>query len=413
MTIRHLFKTAVNGLKAHKSRSLLTILGIVIGITAIMLVIALGRGAESLILGQIQGIGSRVVVVVPGRQPSGFSDFLSTFTDSIKERDLELLNNKSNVPHATKIMPLVFGSLTTSFENESYRPTIFGVTGMFSVIYDVYPDEGGRMMSDDEVKGYADVVVIGREVADELFGSNNPLDQKIKIKGRNFRVIGVLPKTGQLSFANFDKAVFIPYTTAQQYVFGRKYFDRLVVETDNENNVEATGIDIKYTLRQAHNITDPDKDDFFIETPADAVETVGTVTTVLTMFLAAVASISLLVGGVGIMNIMLVSVTERTREIGLRKALGAKDGDVLKQFLLEAILLTATGGFIGIVLGSMFAWVISIGLTNVLGQTWRFVFPTSAALMGLGVAAGVGLLFGIYPAKQAASKSPIEALRYE
>jgi putative ABC transport system permease protein len=412
MTLRHLFKTSISGLNSHKSRSILTILGIVIGITAIMLVIALGRGAENLILGQIQGIGSRVLVAVPGRQPTGPTDFLSTFTDSLKERDLELLRNRSNVPHATKIMPLVFGSQTAAYENEIYRPTIFGATDMFASIYDVFPSEG-RLMNDDEVKGFADVAIIGREVKDELFGTTDPIGQKIKIRGRNFRVIGILPKTGQLSFANFDKAIFMPYTTAQQYVFGKKYFDRLVIEARDEEHVAETENDVIRTLRTAHNITDPDKDDFFIETPADAVATVGTVTSVLTLFLASVAGISLLVGGVGIMNIMLVSVTERTREIGLRKALGATNSDIMRQFLLEAVLLTAIGGFVGILLGTLLAWLISLVLSNYLGLAWQFIFPTSAALLGLGVSAGVGLVFGLYPARQASKKSPIEALRYE
>ena len=412
MTLRYSLKTALRGLQANKSRSALTILGIVIGITAIMLVMSLGQGAQNLILGQIQSIGSKTIAVSPGRQPQGITDSLSTFTDSLKAKDLVALEKKENVPHLAKMMPIVFGSETAIFENQSYASTIFGVTDLFAKIYDMYPEQG-RIFSDDDVKSYADVAVIGSKIKDELFGNDEALDKKIKIKGRSFRIIGILGQKGQFSFINFDSAIIIPYTTAQQYVFGIKYFNRLVIEADDEANVIATVEDIKTTLRNSHNITDPDKDDFFVETQADAMEMVSTIMGVLTLFLAAVAAISLLVGGVGIMNIMLVSVTERTREIGLRKALGATSRNVLTQFLMEAVILTAAGGVIGSALGSLFSFLISVVLSQYMNLDWGFSFPLSAAVLGIGVAALIGLVFGLYPARQAAKKSPMEALRYE
>lgn len=412
MTLNYSLRTAIAGLKTNRSRSALTILGIVIGITAIMLVMSLGQGAQNLILGQIKGVGAKTIAIAPGQQPTGLSSALATFADSLKNKDLIALQNKANVPYANKIMPLVFGSEVAGYANNTYRPTIYGATDFFAQIYDIYPEQG-RLFTEDEVLSYSDVVVIGSKVKDKLFGTDEALDQKIKIKGRNFRIVGILGKKGQSTFVNFDDAAIMPYTTAQQYLFGIKYFNRIIVEADSEQNIAKTVQDIKITLRNSHNITDPAKDDFFVETQAQAMAMVSTITNVLTYFLAAVAAISLIVGGVGIMNIMLVSVTERTREIGLRKSLGATYRDILTQFLMEAVTLTATGGVIGIALGSLFSFLISLVLTKALAVNWDFAFPLTAAILGVGVAATIGLVFGLYPARQAAKKSPMEALRYE
>jgi len=412
MTIKHTLKTAVMGLKTHKSRSLLTILGIVIGITAIILVLSLGRGAENLILGQIKGIGAKTIAIAPGRHPTGPTDIASLFTDSLKNKDIDALKNKNNVPHLLNLMPVVFGSQVISYENDTYRPTIFGVTGLFTEIYNIYPSEG-RNLEDEDITSNANVVIIGSKVKDELFGESDALGEEVKIKGRNFKIIGILGKQGQSGFLNFDDAAIIPYTTAQQYIFGKKYFDRIVVQVDSENNVDQTVEDIKITLRNSHNIDDPSKDDFFVETQAQALNMVSTITNILTLFLVSVAAISLLVGGIGIMNIMLVSVTERTREIGLRKALGATSKDILTQFLMEAIILTGTGGLVGIFLGGLLSFLASIILSRFVGLSWSFIFPLSGAFIGLGISFAIGLFFGIYPAREAAKKSPIEALRYE
>jgi len=412
MNFYHIFKTALEGLKTNKLRSILTLLGIVIGITAIILVMSLGQGAQNLILSQIQSIGPKVIAIVPGRQPKGPTDILATFTDSLKEKDFEELSKKINVPHAAKIMPIVFGSQTIAYSNETYRPTILGVTDFFADVYDIYPSEG-RLFSNEEVKSNADIVIIGWKVKNELFGDETAIGNRVKIKGKNFRIIGVLPQTGQVSFLNFDEIAFIPYTTAQKYIFGIKYFHRMVVEADEEKNVAQTVEDIKMTLRNSHNITDPEKDDFFVETQAGALETVSSITNILKLFLVAMAAISLLVGGIGIMNIMLVSVTERTHEIGLRKAVGATEKNILFQFLMEAVMLTVSGGLIGIALGAIFSFAVSLVLGQYLGLAWKFAFPISAVVLGLGVAMFIGLVFGIYPARKASLKSPIEALRYE
>lgn len=412
MTFRHTAKTALTGLKTNKTRSALTILGIVIGVTAIIMVVSLGEGAQNLILGQIEGIGARVIGIIPGRAPKGPTDILATLTASLKQRDLDLLSRKENVPHAEDIMPIVFGSETVSYEGETYRPTIFGGTELMAEIYDIYPDQG-RNISGDDVRGGADVVILGSKVVEELAPGGNLLGERIKIKGRNFLVIGILPKKGGSSFINFDEMAMVPYTTAQNYIFGIKYFNRIAVRADTEANINTTVEDIKATLRNAHNITDPEKDDFGVETQADALKTVGTILTTLTLFLALVAAISLVVGGIGIMNIMLVSVTERTREIGLRKALGATNKNILAQFLFEAIILTGIGGFVGILLGSGLSFATAFIISKVFGIAWSFSLPWQAAILGIAVSGAIGLIFGLYPARKAAAKNPIEALRYE
>ena len=412
MTWRHLIKTSLTGLSTNRSRSLLTILGIVIGITAIMLVVSLGAGAQNLILGEVQGLGTNTIAVIPGQVSTSPSNVSALYSDSLKPQDVTALENKANVPNLVSLMPVVLGASTASYDSNTYQVTIFGATNLIATIFDLVPSEG-QFFDQSDVAGLSNVVVIGADTATYLFGNEDPLNQNIAIKGRNFRVVAVLPKSGGGSIFNFDSMVIMPYTTAQTYVTGQKYYNRLIIQATSDTAVPETASDIRLTLEESHNITDPTKDDFTVQTQQSLANTLGTITSALTYFLVAVASIALFVGGVGIMNIMLVSVTERTREIGLRKALGAKNRDILSQFLLEAVMLTAIGGFVGIVLGAGLAFIIAIGLSKGLGVNWVFVFPWTGAALGIGVSALIGLVFGGYPANQASKKSPIEALRYE
>ena len=412
MKLQYSIKTAVTGLATHKSRSALTIIGIVIGITSIILVMSLGQGAQNLILSQVNGLGATTIAVIPGKTPTSPSGAATILSDSLKEKDLTALKTKANVPYAKYIMPMVMGGGNAVYGNQTYQVGIFGGGTLMTQILNISVGEGS-FFTDDDVLSKTQVVVIGYKVKARLFDGNEAIGQKIRINNNTFKIIGVLPEKGQSGFVHFDEAVIMPYTTVQQYVLGIKYFNRIIVQADSQDHINATAEDVRNTLRNSHDITNPINDDFSVTTQADIAATLNTVTSALTAFLAAVAAISLVVGGIGIMNIMLVSVTERTREIGLRKAIGATNKDILTQFLLEAVMLTATGGVIGILLGGLLSYVISIILTSALNLNWQFIFPWNAAILGIVVASLVGLVFGIYPANEASKKSPMEALRYE
>lgn len=414
MKLRFLFNTSRKALVAHKSRTFLTVLGIVIGITSIILIMAIGRGAEGLILNEIGGLGGETIVIRPGQEPKGPNDLAeSIFSDSLKANDITALLKKANVPGLADLAPAVIVPGSVSYLGETFRPTTLGWSAEFmGSIYNTYP-ETGRFFTEQEIRQRAAVAVIGSKVAEELFADDDPIGKNIRIKNRNFRVVGVLQNRGQVAFVNINELVIIPYTSAQTYLLGINHYHEIIVRASDAELVDRTVRDITLTLREAHGITDPTKDDFYVVTQEGLVDQIRIIVSTLTIFLASMVAIALLVGGIGIMNIMLVSVTERTQEIGLRKALGATERDIMVQFLLEAVLLTATGGIIGIILGASFAFLAATAISQFGGLNWPFVFPISAVVIGLSVSAGVGLVFGLYPARQAARKTPIEALRYE
>lgn len=415
MTIRHTVQTAVRGVTSHKSRSALTILGIVIGIAAIILMVSMGRGAEGLILGELEGLGAETIIVRPGREPTGPTDIAGTlFADSLKDRELQALRRGENVPDAVRVEPAVFVTGGVSYGGEiASRAQVIGASAEFMAsTFDIYPAQG-TLFDETDIRSRAAVAVIGSNVQEELFGAGDAVGEYISVKDVKFRVVGVFPREGASTFINWDETVIIPYTTARSYLLGISHYHEFIVRARSSDVIDQTVFDIEQTLRDMHNIDDPEKDDFFVETQQGVVDQIGTILGALTVFLSSVVAISLVVGGIGVMNIMLVSVTERTREIGLRKALGATDSDILRQFLIEAVMLTAIGGAIGIAIGSVFAFLASFVLQQAVSPAWEFVFPIGPTLLALAISAGVGLVFGSYPASQASKKSPIEALRYE
>jgi putative ABC transport system permease protein len=414
MILVRTFKTSWNALIINKARSLLTILGIVIGVAAIILIMAIGQGAQDLILGEIGGLGADTIVVRPGKEPTGPSDSANMlFSDSLKDRELDALRKKSNVPTLKSAEGAVLVPATVSYKGETYRPEILGWSAdSMSDMLDVYP-EYGTSFGEREDRQKESVATIGSTVKEELFGNDDAIGKSIRIKDKSFRVIGVYPPSGQSVFVNIDEMVLVPPSTALSYLLGSNHYNEIIVQAESSDTVEQTVLDIERTLREMHNISDPQDDDFFVRTQSELLSMVGTILGVLTAFLASMVAISLVVGGIGVMNIMLVSVSERTREIGLRKAVGATNKDIKRQFLVEAIVLTGIGGIIGTLIGFALSAVAAIILSQTLGVAWGIAFPVQAAVLGIGVSAGVGLVFGLYPARKAARKSPIEALRYE
>jgi putative ABC transport system permease protein len=409
MKFKHIFITASRGLRTHPSRSALTILGIVIGVAAIIVVMSLGQGAQSLILNQISGLGAEAVVVQPG---SGGFNVDTLYSRALTTRDLEALERKTNVPNLVSAMPQLVVPEVVEYEGERYRPMIFGGDAAFySEAYDIGLLEG-VFFDQGDTRQTARVAVIGFDLAEELFGGSQAVGKNIRIQSRQFEVVGVYAEKGSVAGFDLDRIVIIPYTTAQ-VLTGDNYFTEIILKADLVENVDKMVFDVRATLRDTHDLKPGEDDDFNIQTQENLISQIQSVIAILTAFLGAVVAISLVVGGIGIMNIMLVSVTERTKEIGLRKSLGARRKDILRQFLVEAVVLTSIGGLIGVILGALIAYGASLILAAAVDPNWSFVFPINAAILGVGVSAGVGLVFGIYPANEAGKKSPIEALRYE
>lgn len=406
-----IFRTAFDSLMSNRVRSFLTMLGVIIGVASVVALMALGAGASASITGSIQAIGTNSLTIINGA-PSTLGPGNSSVAQNLSMDDVDALHALS-LP-VNGIAPQFNSSHTIVAPAADKATTIVGTTTAYAKINSL-TFASGAFFDDAQAKSAAAVVVLGSTVARDLFGDANAVGQTVRVNGQPLRVIGVLAAKGGGGFGSPDDQTFVPIHYAYQHFPNTRTPDgnqlrvsMVTVSVTNANDIDAVQERVKTTLRAQHNLPgDGSKDDFNILNQASFLGTLTTVTTLLTAFLAAVAGISLLVGGIGIMNIMLVSVTERTREIGLRKAVGARGQDILMQFLVEAVVLSLTGGLIGLALGMGIAGIVT--LTGVLQAS---VSITSIAL-AVSFAVAVGLFFGIYPARRAAQLNPIDALRYE
>lgn len=411
MPFKHTLITAIRGLRTHMTRSALTILGIVIGVAAIIIVMSLGQGTQDLILDQVSGLGAETVVLRPGKSATDITTTL--FAQTLTQKDIEALQRKQNVPDLVSVAPFVIMSDPIEYRGQTYRPTLFGGPAeFFAGLLDLQLADG-ELYTDADIEQKARVVVIGSTIKNELFGNSRAVGEQIQIKDRKFKIIGVFADASNAGGFDIDNTVMLPQTSAQTYVTGTSYYNEVMLRADTPGNASKMAFDIVRTMRESHDISYGEDDDFYVLTQDDVIKQIETIVNVFTSFLVAVVAISLVVGGIGIMNIMLVSVSERTKEIGLRKALGARGRDILQQFLTEAVILTSIGGIIGTVIGALIAFGVALVLAKTVAENWTFSFPVLGAFLGVGVSATVGLIFGIYPANQASKKSPIEALRYE
>jgi putative ABC transport system permease protein len=401
---------------SHKLRAVLTILGITVGISAVIVVLSAGKAIEFFITSQVTQFGTdwvQVEVKIPAtghtsvENAGGMAQGITITT--LKEKDAEEI---LKLPNIKDVYAASTGQEVITFEDKNKIAMIFGVTEGFQRV-DTGTIADGRFFTDGEDKGLARVVVLGSKLKDTLFGDQEAVGKYIKIKKYNFKVIGVMAERGSAGVFSMDDLAILPLNSLHKLILGIDYVSFILANMDDKSLGSETVDEVTYLMRDLHDITDPNMDDFAATTADQALEMMAVITGAIKILLFALACISLVVGGVGIMNVMYVSVAERTFEIGLRKALGAKSADILNQFLVEAVIITFLGGILGIILGVFITWLISFVATNFLGFAWQFYFSLTYLLLASGISIFVGLVSGIYPARSAAALDPMVALRKE
>jgi putative ABC transport system permease protein len=409
MSVAESFRVALQGLTANKLRSLLTMLGIIIGVGSVIVMVALGQGVAQATQASIQRLGTNILTVMPDSQRrGGVSQGLGS-AQTLKLEDVDAVRKAS--PSVRAVTPEYRGSGTVKYQNQNTRTTIYGASPEYFRIRNM-PLERGKAFTREQVRQRAKVAVVGDTVRETLFGNLDPIGKDIKVNGQSFRVIGVVRKRGATGFRSPDDQITVPITTAMRRLFGVDYLSSLSVQAVSASKMDAAQEEVLNAIARAHQLAPGQTPDVRVSNQADLTESASQQSTFLTMLLAGVALVSLVVGGIGIMNIMLVSVTERTREIGIRKAIGAKRANILYQFLIESVTLSLAGGILGIMLGIGTAVWMSLPADSG-GLGFPMLLTPAPMVVAFLFSAAVGIFFGIYPAIQASALDPIKALRHE
>ncbi len=407
------YKIAYQALSASRLRFFLTVLGIVIGVASVILVMSAGASAQQLILGQVESVGSNLLAILPGASEENGPPAMAfgIVSQSLVNGDLEALRNGKNIPEITDAVGYVTGTAIAESDTEDIVASYQGVSASLPRVENVRV-EFGRFFFPDEDTRLAHIAVLGAGVEEKLFPNGDSLGKIVTIKHIPFTVIGVLKKRGSGAFSNTDDTIHIPLDTAQKELLGIKYLNYIRAKVSNNGDINRVKAEVYRLLDQRHDIEPGQESDFSVRSLESAVDTLRSLTNVLKFFLVSIAAISLLVGGIGIMNSMLIAVNARVREIGLRKAVGARPSEIMFQFLLESIIITLLGGLIGIAIGVLLAYVASLIIPK-MGYDWQFLVPLSSVGVSFGVCFVIGMVFGLYPAQKASKVSPMEALRYE
>jgi putative ABC transport system permease protein len=405
MKLMTLIRLATQSIQKNKMRAMLTMLGIIIGVAAVIVMVAVGYGARNRIHEQINNLGTNMIVITPGASTTGGVSQGAQAFATLTLADVDKL--RSEAQSISAVSPVIVSRSQVIAASGNWRTSINGVDTDYQTIRD-WETQSGAFFGADDVRGIRSVAVIGQTVAQRLFTDSDPVGQEIQIAAQRFKIVGVLAPKGQTaSGSDSDDVILVPYTTAATRLTGRPRIPQILASTASEGDIPAAQQEIHTILRESHRLSESDDEDFTVRNQTDLASAAESSTRVMTLLLAAIASISLLVGGIGIMNIMLVSVTERTREIGIRLAIGARGSDVLTQFLVESIVMGVLGGVAGLILG--------VTSAKLLGHFtgWETVISPLVMIVAVGFSGAVGVFFGYYPARKAAALNPIQALRYE